>query len=57
MYECQNLAFIHSSKTKAENLENDFNEIAATIGEMGWGNGKQKTGFWLEKEEEEEESS
>ena len=27
--------------------------IAATIGEMGWGDGKKKTKIWLENEEEE----
>ena len=28
---------VQSSNTKAENLESDFNEIAAAIREMGWG--------------------
>ena len=30
-------------------MENDFDEIAATIREMGWGDGKKKTRFWPEK--------
>ena len=44
---------LQSGNAKAENLENDFNEIAVTIQEMGWGEGKKKTSSWLEKEEEE----
>ena len=34
---------------KAENLQNDFDEIAATIWEMGWGDRKKLTKLWLEK--------
>ena len=41
---------LQSINTKAENLENDFNEIAATIWEMGWG--QKKTRFGLGEEEE-----
>ena len=44
---------VQSSITKAENVENDFNEIAAAIREMGWGDGKKNTRFGREKEEEE----
>ena len=44
---------VHSSSTTAENLENDFDEIAATILEMGWGDGSKKTRFWLQEEDEE----
>ena len=43
---------VQSSNTKAENLENDFDDLATTIREMCWGDGK-KTRFWVDKEEDE----
>ena len=42
---------VQSSSTKAENLENDFDELATTIWEMGWGDDKKKSRIWVEKEE------
>ena len=47
----QNHQMVQSSSTEAENLENDFDEIAATIWEMGWSDGIKKTILWLEEEE------
>ena len=46
-----------SRSAKAENLENGFDEIAATILEMVWGDGKKKTKLWLEEEEEKSEKT
>ena len=42
---------VQSSSTKAESLENDFDELAATIQEIGWGDVEKKSRFWVEKEE------
>ena len=36
---------VQRSNTKAENLWNDFNEIADAIREMGWGGGKKRQDF------------
>ena len=41
-----------SSNTKVENLEHDFNEIVASVQELGWRDGKRHTRSWVEKEEE-----
>ena len=43
---------VQSSSTEAENLDNDFDELATTIREMGWGDDKRKSRFGVEKEEE-----
>ena len=36
---------VQSSSTEAENLDNDFDELATTIREMGWGDDKRKSRF------------
>ena len=40
-----------SSNTKSENMEHDFDEIAAKIDELGWNDDKRLTRNWDEKEE------
>ena len=45
MYECPNLEDGTSSSTQAENLENDFDELATTVREMGWGDDRKKSIF------------
>ena len=52
MYECPHWA--DGTKQQAENHENDFDELATTIREMGWGDDKKKSRSGVEKEEEEE---
>ena len=42
---------VQSSSTKAENLDNDFDELATTKREMGWGD-RKKSRLGVEKEEE-----
>ena len=43
---------VQCSSTEAENLENDFDELATTIWEMGWGDDQKKSRFGAEKEQE-----
>ena len=43
---------VQSSTAKAENLENEFTEIAAKVQELDWKEGKRLFSCWVEQEEE-----
>ena len=46
---------VQSSSSWTENFENDFDELATTFREMGWGDDEMKSRFWCDKEEESHE--